>query len=412
MSINVKMAWRNLWRNPRRTVLTIGAISFASLLLVFMLSLQFGSYDTMINAAVKIQAGHLQVQAQGYKEKRDIRQTVSDPDAVAAILDRTPEIENYTFRASAFSLISSQDRTCGALVVGIDPRREAQVSTIKQLIREGTYLSPDDANQAIVGKLLAKNLHAGVGDELVVMGQGLDGSVAATVVEIKGIYSSGQDEFDRSALHIPLSYFQEIYFMRGAVHEVVAAGKSLDDVTRIKQAVGAAVKKLDTKTPLVALDWEDLMPGLRQAISMDMISGLIFWGLLIIVVAFSILNTFLMAILERTREFGVMMAIGTAPGRLTRLLLAESAFMTLIGIVSGIILGCLLTLYFQSRGIDLSDAGEILKQYGISGRIYPKLSLLSALLGPGMVMLITFITALYPAFKVRKLRPVEAMLYV
>lgn len=412
MSINVKMAWRNLWRNPRRTVLTIAAISFASLLLVFMLSLQFGSYDTMINAAVKIQAGHLQVQAEGYKEKRDIRQTVSDPDAVAAILDRTPEIENYTFRASAFSLISSQDRTYGALVVGIDPLREARVSTIKQLIREGNYLSQDDTNQAIVGKLLAKNLHAGVGDELVVMGQGLDGSVAATVVEIKGIYSSGQDEFDRSALHIPLSYFQEIYFMRGDVHEVVAVGKSLDDVTRIKQSVGGAVKKLDTKTPLVALDWEDLMPGLRQAISMDMISGLIFWGLLIIVVAFSILNTFLMAILERTREFGVMMAIGTAPGRLTRLLLAESAFMTLIGIVSGIILGCLLTLYFQRHGIDLSDASEILKQYGISGRIYPKLSLLSALLGPGMVMLITFFTALYPAFKVRKLRPAEAMLYV
>jgi ABC-type lipoprotein release transport system permease subunit len=157
------------------------------------------------------------------------------------------------------------------------------------------------------------------------------------------------------------------------------------------------------------LDWQELMPGLRQAIEMDLVSGLIFYGLLIIVVAFSILNTFLMAIFERTREFGVMMAIGTTPRRLTKILLIESMAMTAIGIIAGILFGIGITYYFELNGIDFSGGSELLRQYGIIGRMYPKLSFLSVSVGPFMVLFFTFIAALYPALKVRRLRPVEAM---
>jgi ABC-type lipoprotein release transport system permease subunit len=157
------------------------------------------------------------------------------------------------------------------------------------------------------------------------------------------------------------------------------------------------------------LDWNELIPGLRQSIEMDLISGLIFYLLLVLVVAFSILNTFLMAIFERTREFGVLMALGTTPGRLTKVLLIESMTMTLLGIVGGIMIGSLITLYFQTYGFDISGASELLNQFGISGRIYPKLTWLSAISGPLAVLVITFLAALYPAIKVRKLQPVEAM---
>jgi len=192
ISIDVKMAWRNIWRNPRRSVLTISAIAFASLLLVFMLSWQFGSYTTMINASVKIQTGHLQVQTKKFKEKRDIRLVVNDPSAVGAILERTPAVADFTFRTSTFSLLSSTQRTYGAVVIGIDPAREARVSTIASLIRQGNYLAEGDGAQALVGKLLAKNLRVGVGDELVVLGQARTGSVAAGVLKVKGIFSSVQ----------------------------------------------------------------------------------------------------------------------------------------------------------------------------------------------------------------------------
>lgn len=409
MSIDVKMAWRNIWRNPRRSILTISAIAFASLLLVFMLSWQFGSYETMIDSAVKIHTGYLQVQAKGYNDKKSIRMVVPDPAPIGNILNKTPNVAAYTFRANAFSLISSNERTYGIMVVGIDPVREAGVSTLKKLIRQGSYLSENDTDQALVGDLLAGNLKVSLGDELTVLGQGRDGSVAATVVKVKGIYKSGQDDFDRSSIHIPLKNFQDVYAMRGAVHEVVALGKSLDDLEEIKKAVTAGIEKADKKHNLVILDWMELMPGLIECIQIDMYSGFIFYLILIIVVAFSILNTFLMAIFERTREFGVLMAIGTTPGRLSKLLLIESMTMTIAGIVIGIIAGSLITWHFQVHGIVISGTSEIMRQFGMPERIYPKLSIISASIGPAAVLIITLLAALYPAIKVWRLRPTEAM---
>jgi len=197
--------------------------------------------------------------------------------------------------------------------------------------------------------------------------------------------------------------------MRGAVHEVVALCRSLEDVPAIKKAVAAGIQEMDTRHHLVALDWMELMPGLIQGIQMDLVSGLIFYFILIVVVAFSILNTFLMCIFERTREFGVLMAIGTTPRRLTKLLLIESTTMTMVGIVIGIIAGSLITWYFQVHGIVISGTSELLSQYGMPERMFPQLSLLSVSIGPGAVLVITLLTALYPALKVGRLRAVEAM---
>ena len=409
MSIETKMAWRNVWRNPRRTILTVCAITFATVLLVFMLSFQFGSYETMINTSVKISTGHLQVQAGKYQEKKSIRLVIPEPRAVADILDRIPGVAAYTFRGQAFALISSNNRTYGVMVTGIDPQKEIQVSRIKKLVQSGNFLAADDVNQALVGKLLARNLRVKIGDELTLLGQGRDGSIGATVVQVKGIFSSGIDAFDRSTMQIPLADFQDIFSMDEAVHEVVVIGKSLSDVAGIKTKLNSALAALNSAKPLTTLDWQELMPGLRQAIEMDLVSGLIFYGLLIIVVAFSILNTFLMAIFERTKEFGVMMAMGTTPRRLTKILLIESMSMTLIGIIAGIGIGIGITYYFQIYGIDFSGGSELLSHFGITGRMYPKLSLLSVSIGPLMVMFFTFFSALYPALKVRRLQPVKAM---
>ena len=411
MTIDAKMAWRNIWRNPRRTVLTISAIAFASLLLIFMVSFQFGSYEALINSSVKIHAGHLKVQAKGYQNKKDMHLVVPYPSETGRILDNLQGIDAYTFRANAFSLISSKERTYGVIVTGIDPAGEAKVSTLAKLIRDGSYLSENDIDKALLGELLAKNLQVGPGDELIILGQGRDGSIAATVVQVKGIYGSGIDEFDRSTIHIPLETFQDVYSMQNAVHEVVAVCKSLRNVSTVKKNIQEAINHQGNKSDITVLDWQELMPGLLQGIQMDLISGIIFYVILILVVAFSILNTFLMAIFERTREFGVLMAIGTTPRRLTKIVLLESMSMTMIGIIAGIIMGSIITFYFQVNGIDIYGSSEILSQFGISGRIHPRLSILSVFSGPLAVLLITFLAALYPALKIRGLRPAEAISY-
>ena len=277
------LAWRNIWRNPRRSLLTMAAIAFATLLLVFMLSMQFGSYETMINTSVKIQTGHLQVQAEGYREKRDIRRVVPDPDKIGKAIGENMQVTAYTFRAEAFSLISSRERTYGIMIVGVDPLREAAVSTLESMVKRGEYLASQDTNRALIGELLARNLQVDLGDELVILGQGRDGSIAATVVRVKGIFNSGQDDFDRSVVHIPLAFFQETFSMRGGVHAVVAVSDALKHVPLIKSAVSYRLERMPAKQDLVALDWQELLPGLIQAIKMDLISGFIFYIILIVV---------------------------------------------------------------------------------------------------------------------------------
>jgi putative ABC transport system permease protein len=410
MSINLRMAWRNLWRNPRRTILTVAAIAFACLLLVFMLSFQFGSYETMINSAVKVQTGHLHVEAKKYQDQQDMRLVIKDPKAVAKVMQAAPGIEAFTARANAFSLISSKERTYGALVVGIDPESEAKVSTLKKIIRQGEYLKPGDATGALVGRLLARNLQVKVGDELTVLGQGRDGSIAAMVLTIRGIYSSGIDEFDRSSIQMGLKSFQANYSMEGAVHQMVAICRHLDGVAPAKKYIASRLPH-QTKPGLTVLDWMQLMPGLLQGIEMDLVSSFIFYLVLIVVVTFSILNTFLMSILERTHEFGVLMAIGAKPGRLSKLVIQESMAMTLLGILSGMIMGAAVTWYFQVNGIELG-AQDFMAQYGITGRLYPQLSWLSLTIGPALVLIMTLLAALYPTRRLWRLKPVEAINYV
>jgi len=409
MSTDIKMALRNIWRSPIRTMLTLSAIAFAALILVFMLSFQLGSYEAMVNSSVKIHTGHFQVQVKGYNEKQNMRFAISSPKDIAAKLDKIKKIQAYTFRANGFSLVSSENRTRGVLVTGIDPLGEASVSTIKTLVKKGGYLDKNDTDKALIGQLLAQHLKVSVNDELTILGQGKNGSIAAGIVTIKGIFSSGIDEFDRSSIQIPLNYFNDLFYMQGSVHEIVCTAASLYDVSNIVKELKKDLPDNQDGKEIVLLDWKELVPGLVQGIKLDLVSAMIFYAILIIVVAFSILNTFLMAILERTKEFGVMLALGVKPGRLLKLVMMESSFMTLVGVSIGGALGCLLTLWFQIHGINLESASEILKEYGMSGTVYPKLSFISAFAGPVAVLFITLCAALYPALKVKKLTPVEAI---
>lgn len=403
------MAWRNIRRNPRRTILTILAIAFACVLLIFMLSLQIGTYEVMIDTSVRTRTGHIQILKKGYNTDHKIRQVVKAPSDIARTLDQTSHITAVSFRTNAFALISSNLRTSGGFITGIDPEKEAKISSVPQTIRKGRYLNPSDTNAAVVGSLLAKNLKIDVGDELVVLGSAMDASIAATVLKVTGIFSSGMDEYDRTAIQIPLPHFQETFSMGNAVHEIIITCDSLWHVGRVKSAIFENLSQPGAQRGLVCMSWDELTPGLIQSIQMDLGGGLIFYAILLVMVAFSIMNTFVMAVFERTKEFGTLMAIGASPWRLSRVLILESGFLTLCGIILGILAGCILTLWLGHIGIPMGEAEGMMRQYGIPGLIRPKLTLATAFAGPAAVFLITILTALYPAVKVHGIKPVEAI---
>jgi putative ABC transport system permease protein len=406
MNITLRLAWRNLWRQPRRTWLTTGAMVFSNILLVFMISLQFGMYGLMIDNTLQVFSGHLQVQAPGYKDDQKMRQVVPDVQPLAETLRDDLGSDAIAARGWAFGLASSDERSYGIGIYGVEPAYEPKVSNIPGLIEEGEYLDDPSAYEIVIGSVLARNLRVSVGDEITVLGSGVDGSFAAAVLTVAGIFKSGVKEIDRSIAEIPLAAFQEIFYMNGAGHQVVIMAPSLGAVPELQVRVEAAIAG---EGDLVVHDWDALQPGLKQMIQADMSSAFFMYGILVILVAFSVLNTQLMSVLERTHEFGVVMALGMKPGRLGRLVMLETAMMGMLGLALGALLGAALTIWLGIRGYTIPGMEEMAAQFNLPGRIYPQATVLSTLIGPTVVFLFTLLASIYPAWRLRRLHPVEAM---
>lgn len=406
MNLVFRLAWRNLWRHPRRTWLTTGAMMFSNMLLVFMISLQFGMYGLMIDNTLQAFTGHLQIQAPGYIDDKKMRQTVSDIVPLTETLRAEFPEQNIAARATGFALISSEDRSYGIAVFGVEPAYEPGVSTLPGLVTDGRFLVGNDAAEIVIGAALARNLRVELGDELTLLGSGRDGSFAAAVVNVVGIFDSGIADFDRSITEIPLGFFQDVFYMDGSGHHVVINAGSIDGIEVLQARVEAA---LPAGADLVVHDWDALQPGLQQAIKADMSSAFFMYGILVILVAFSVLNTQLMSVLERTHEFGIVMSLGLTPGRLGRLVLLETSIMGVLGLVLGAVLGGLFTYWFSVNGFAYPGMDEMAAKFNLPARFYPQVSTLSLLTGPLVVFVFTVLAALYPALKLRQLHPVEAM---
>jgi ABC-type lipoprotein release transport system permease subunit len=406
MNLVLRLAWRNLWRQPRRTWLTTGAMVFSNVLLVFMISLQFGMYRLMIENSLQAFTGHMQVQARGYNEDKKMRQTVPDIVALASQLRSQLDSDEVAARATAFALASSEDRSYGIAVFGVEPQFEPAVSSIPGLVRDGRYLDDNDAAEIVVGKVLARNLRVGVGDELTLLGSGKDGSFAAVVAEVVGVFDSGVADLDRTIAEMPLGLFQDVFYMDGSGHQVVVNAPGLGQVAELKQRVAALLPR---DQDLVVQDWDALLPGLKQAIQADISSAVFMYAVLVILVAFSVLNTQLMSVLERTHEFGIVLALGLKPGRLGRLVMLETAMMGAIGLLLGALIGGAVTAWLGVRGFTMPGMEEMGAKFNLPSRLHPSLTMASLLSGPAVVFLFSLLASVYPALRLRRLNPVEAM---
>jgi ABC-type lipoprotein release transport system permease subunit len=404
--LNILLAWRNLWRHKRRTWLTILAMIFSNILLVFMISIQFGSYDMMINNTLQTFSGHVQVQHQGYNENPRLRLSIP---ALAPLTDKLRSAlpdAHIAARGTAFALVSSEQRSLGVQVIGVEPEYEPTVSTLPGLVKQGGFLKDTNAADILIGKVLARNLKASLGDELTLLGSGRDGSFAAGVVTIVGIFDSGSTDMDRGLAEIPLGYFQDMFAMREHGNSIVVA---VDDLGDVPTTLAAVENEIGAEKNLTALDWSQLQPGLKQAIQADLSSAWFMYGLLIILVAFSVLNTQLMSVLERTREFGVITALGIRPRKLASLVMLETALMALLGLVIGLAIGWMVAAYLNTVGFHYPGMEEMADKFNLADRIYPSVTFFTMILGPGVVFLFALLASVYPSLRLFRLQPVEAM---
>ena len=406
MTITLRMAWRNLWRHKRRTWLTVGAMIFSNLILVFSISLQFGSYQMMIDNTLKSYTGHMQIQRKGYNDEPKMRSSIDAITPLANEVRQQLGSGTVAARGVAFAMTSSEERSYGLQIIGVEPEFEPNVSTLPGLINRGSYFTDSNAEEIVIGAVLARNLRVDVGDELTLLGSGHDGSFAAGIAIVTGVFESGVADIDRSMAQLPIGYFQSLFGMDDRGHNIVINAADLSQAPAIQHSIEAMLADHDE---LVVLDWEILQPGLKQAIQADFTSAWFMYGVLIVLVAFSVLNTQLMSVLERTREFGVMMALGVKPARLGSLVITETIVMSGLGLAMGAVLGIVLTWYLSIVGFSYPGMAEMAERFNLPERMYPSLSLLSIMLGPSIVFLFSLLASIYPAIRLFFLQPVAAM---
>ena len=405
LNLSFRLAWRNIWRQPVRSILSLIGLGFTSMILVFMLSFQFGVYATMKNGALGLSDGFGQFQPVGYKDNPDISKTLPDIGALRQQIIAIPGISAATARASSFAILAHKDHSFGAAVIGVDPESESKVSNLAATIIKGRYLKAGDGNAIVMGVRLARNLGLKLGDKVTMLGTGKDGAVAADVLILVGIFETKIAQIDRQITEIPLARFQADYNLLNSANIIALSGNKLNDVV----AAGPALRALAAKNGVVYLNWSELQPALKQMITLDFSTGVLMYATMIIVVVFILLNTLYMSVLERTREFGGLLAIGMRPTQIGAMVWLELIFLSFLGSAIGIALGAVVALYFEHVGIQFKGMDELFAQWGASGLLYPHLSLLSALAGPGIVIASIAVLGFIPFRHILGLEPTSAM---
>ena len=399
------LAWRNIWRQPHRTLLSLMSIALAAAITVFLLSLQRGAYGTMKENVLKLMDGFAQIQPPGYADDPDLHKSIADPERLIAKLQAVPGLTAAAPRTESYVILSNGSRSYGAAVFGIDPAREQAVTTLGSTVSQGRYLAPGDEAVAVLGAGLARNLKLSVGDKITMLGAAEDGSVAADVLTVAGIFATGSTELDRQAIEIPLTQFQSDFAMGSRVNAIALMGRHLDDISgAMPQLRGIAAV-----SGLVVRDWAELQPALNDIILLDASFSLLIYVTLVVVAVFIILNTLLMSVLERTREFGMLMAIGMRPTQIGRMVWMELLLLAVTGAVLGIAIGCAGTAWPAAHGIPFPSAEALFSQWHMPSTLYPRLDATSALSGPLAITIAIVLAGMVPYLRVRRLKPVSAM---
>ena len=528
MNIFLNIAWKNIWRNKRRTLLTVIAIAFSVAITVFTIAMSDGSHDAMLRQAIELFTGYAQVHRMGFYNEPGIDKCFKRTPEIDNVLKNEKLISGYSPRLQFGALVASKKNSIGAMVIGVEPGREATVTVIKaKKMIKGKYLSPDEKNTVIIGEKLANNLNVDLDDDIVILSQGIDGSTGALRYKIKGVFRSGTDSMDRSTAFINLKDAQDLLLANGMVNSIAIntqypkqvsdivknlksefgppvftrddftdwdslmeslqehdeptvelVWNSLDpDIKKIvenyksgekpgedaqKKFVAAFNRILNDKNlynekvfkgyPLTEegeklkskgianlaadelvrfnrillqiifpgeiakkyqfeiMGWKQLMPELVSFVKLDEYSGYLFLSVLIIVVIFGVLSAVFTSVLERTTEFGILLALGTKPRQIILMVMLEALFLTSVGVLIGLGIGLSFAVYYVHHPIPLPESTSAMtSMFGsenvINFAIYPNKMAVAVLL----VIFLSLLFSYYPAHKASKLKPDQAI---
>jgi ABC-type lipoprotein release transport system permease subunit len=440
----IKLAWRSIWRNRRRTIITIVSMVLGLVIAFFFIAFGEGVYSGMTDNAVRMLGGHVTLENPDYQEAPAVDLTISGLDEIRRRIEELPEVERTKILVLGQGVAKSGGGAVGVAVVGVEPSAELGSSPMHQKIIAGDYLADTDKRKVIIGNQLAKQLKLGkkkdairlaekvrpwieyskipfenmveearmrlaVGKKMVIATTNINGDMVEELLRVKGIFCVGAAEIDGYMIQVPVDTARRIFGMQAG--EATQLGVVVRDPDTQDQVL-AKVRQMASREKVSVLPWDEVMPDLAAYIEVDGGSNFVFQGILIFLIMFVIFNTLLMSVLERRREFAVLLALGTPAGKLRLQIIVETVFIALIGCILGLLGGWGVTYPLTKSGIDISamyEEGVSISGYAVDPVVYPWMGWeLFAWLG-GLVFAATMILSLYPMRKATQIEVADLL---
>jgi putative ABC transport system permease protein len=396
------LAWRNVWRNRRRSLILLAAIALGLWGGLFATGIMVGFMETFVNSAIDRDLGHLQLHTPAFAENRLLADDIPSADSLAHAIRALSDVRGVSPRMLVNAMASSAVSAHMVGLVGVDPAEERKVSSVPASVQEGSYLE-EGRMFAVIGETLAKKLGLRLRSKIVLSFQGIDGSIVYGGFRVAGIYRTESSVFDGATVFVRREELARLVGMESAAHELAVRLETATAVERTVDTLRALYPTLETK------GWKELAPELRITAESTGVTMFVFLGIILLALLFGITNTMLMSVLDRVREFGVLMAVGMRRRRLFGLILVETVLLAVTGAIGGMLLGGATVRFFAERGINLSWFAEGLAFYGMPVILRPILPPMVYLWLILMVVGTAILGAVYPAMKSVRLRPASAI---
>ncbi len=401
--IVLKMAFRNIFRQKRRTLFTGLSIVGGFSLAVIFIGWSDGSYDSIIDQFTRTRLGHIEIHEKSYMERPTLYKTIDDVTRIGAVLGGTKGIESWAPRVYSAGLAGDGSQSAGVRIVGLDPEREVRTTGFDRTIVRGRFFSGSGAREAVLGRVLAEVLQAKLGDEIVLLSQGADGSIAEDQFVLVGVSSSGDEMTDRTAYYLPLGTAQNYLVLDSKVHEIAIVVTRLGRERALARTIAARLAD-----PSVAVEpWQVFARSFYNAMKADKAGMWVMLLVIVVIVAVGVLNTVLMSVLERRREYGLLKAIGTRPGRIVRLVVLEVLLLSVMAMAVGAGLGLGANAFLARHGIRFGSGIT----YGgmVFDTMRSEINARSFVIPAVTVVVAALLVGLFPALKAARTEPARTM---
>jgi ABC-type lipoprotein release transport system permease subunit len=410
----LRLAWRNLWYNPGRTLIAMAAIGLGYAMLLFVACLMAGLRQQMIESGTELGLSDIEVHAPEYYPDRPLQQTLggrkgTDVGALVAAIATDPTVQAVSPRVYAYGLVSATHQSVGAQLLGVVPEQEQKITVLQTRMVKGSYLSGQMPKGVVLGDKLATTIGADVGSEIILLTPAADGSMGNDLYTVAGLFHTGLDEMDQSLVVMPLASLQELLRLPpGRIHEV---GIKLRDINTATTTAATLEVRLNKIVPVRVMPWQELAPELSDYVQFNRRVTLMLFFIFFLLAAMGIVNTMLMAIIERTRELGMLMAVGMRPVQVVGLIVAEAASLAAASLVLGGALGAPLLWYLQVHGLSMGSKGNSIDLAGIVvGPLWYGRQDFAVYIQAALGLAVTaLVSALYPALRAAGFRPAEAL---